>query len=114
MWFLRSDFSADTSTTRQRPLLLIVTASDLSPQPRRGFLIRTASLARVLALAVLGAACTSTSAPPVQQVDIGSVTISSTSFAIARGYHAQLTAVLRSQTGSWVNHAAGFPATHDK
>src|SRR5260221_134439 len=113
MWFLRSDFSADTSTTRQRPLLLIVTASDLPPQPQPGFLIRTASLARALALAVLGAACTSSSAPPVQQVDIGSVTISGASFAIERGYHAQLTAVVRSRTGTVVNYPVVFRSSNE-
>ncbi len=113
MWFLRSDFSADTSTTRQRPLLLIVTASDLPPQPQPGFLIRTATLARALALAVLGAACTSSSAPPVQQVDIGSVTISGASFAIERGYHAQLTAVVRSRTGTVVNYPVVFRSSNE-
>src|SRR5260221_9712485 len=93
--------------TRQRPLLLIVTASDLPPQPQPGFLIRTAILARALALALLGAACTSSSAPPVQQVDIGSVTISGASFAIERGHHAQLTAVVRSRTGTVVTYPVG-------
>src|SRR5258708_7659583 len=113
MWFLRSDFSADTSTTRQRPLLLILPASDLPPQPSRAFPTRPATLARVLPLAALGAACTSSSAPPVQQVDIGSVTISSTSFAIERGYHAQLTAVVRSKTGTVVNYPGVFRSTNE-